>query len=708
MIWKKKDISSQRVADLSQHFGLDKLTASILLRRKIESPMDLCFFLEEDIRFLHNPFLFKDMDILIDRLYQAVEEEEKVLVFGDRDVDGITSTVILVEALQEMGLQPEWRVPIGDENYGLSMEAVETWAEQEGTLIITVDNGITCHKEIERASELGIHVIVLDHHEPQQSGRPPALAVVDPKLKDETYPFRDLAGCGVASRVLWALALSKSSIYNQTFVLLHAEQEGEDWTIQAMSMTNLVPGERLSFPLSRGAEMRDRLLEFLQGRPLMVYRQDQVLPVLQQIFGTHAEIALQELAPELAALSAQFKDKSLKELAAKSRTRRYGLEEGSGVSMLASLFTTLLYRKENTLFQSWMKSLDLVALGTIADMMPLCNENRILLKKGLEQLNRTERKPLREVLIRQKMLGKQVSVKDISWYISPWFNSAGRMKKADRAVTFLLEQDDQQIFQLAEEISALNRERREMGDRVWQQHLTEAENSRKGFEEKLLMVVSEDIPRGITGFLATRYLQYFSLPSVVICQQGDLLSGSIRGPKSFPIQDYIGSLSSLLDDWGGHEFAAGFSMPKENYEAFRRKTRQFLEQWKDTGEIEEPLWIDAELPHSYLNEDLLPLVQNLQPYGEGFPPLTFCARNVLLEKVDLVGKDASHLKLLLKTDENVKWPSLMWNSVDRYRKDFRLEERVDVLFHLEENFFRNQRTLQWNVIDIKRSSPVED
>lgn len=707
MIWNKKALQSQEVGELSRKFGMDSLSASILIRRGISDPAEICYFLEDDLRFLHNPFLFNDMEILVDRLQQAVEEEEKVLVFGDRDVDGITSTVMLVEGLRDLGLDPEWRVPVEDEPYGLTLEAVEEWAAEEGTLILTVDNGITCHRETLRAAELGIDLIILDHHEAQAEGRPPALAVLDPKLEGENYPFRDLAGCGVVSRVLWALALSRSPVYNQCFVLLHPQMLEGDIQLDMTSVCNLLPGESMQVLASQGEAGREKILAFLQGRPLLVYEKGPALAALRQFFGPHTDIALEELAPRLAALSSSFAGKTLDQLAAKSRTRLYGLGGDGPTDVLSSLFITLLYRQESSLFQTWLRCLDLAALGTVADMMPLLDENRILVKRGLDQLNRTERKSLRELLLRQKLLGKPVTSKDVSWSLSPWLNSAGRMKRADLAVSFLLEQEDSRIFERAEEISELNRQRREMGEKAWQQHLQEAETSRASFDQKLVMVVSDQIPRGITGFLATRYCKFFHLPVVVLARQDDILSGSLRSPGGFPLQNYIAHFSELMDDWGGHEFAAGFSMPQKNYEAFRKGSRKYVEKWEGPAEEEESLDIDAELPHAYLNEDLQPLVEALGPYGEGFPPITFCARSVVVEKVNLVGKDSSHVKLLLKTDENVKWPGLMWNSVDRYRKDFRLNDRVDVLFHLEENYFRNQRTLQWNILDIQRSQTLE-
>lgn len=703
MQWNKKKVSPDKVRELQQRYSMDPLDASILLRRGISSPRDICFFLEEDLRFLHNPFLFKDMETLVDRVYQAVEEEEKCLIFGDRDVDGMCSTVILLEALRDVGLNPQWRVPRGDEAYGLSMEAVEDFAQQEGTLIFTVDNGITCHKEIARAAELGIDVIVLDHHEPQEEGRPPALAVLNPKMEDSSYPFRDLAGCGVCSKAAWALGFSKTSLYNQSLVLLHCQSRDNDLAIGARIFSNLIPGAEIEVLASEGEIAREKLYQFLQGQPILVFRQAEELPHLKALFGAHSQIGLQEIAPELEALSGSFRGKTLTELGQLSKTRLYQDDEQTNLDTLSNLLITLLFRRENDHFQTWIKGLDLAALGTVADMMPLHNENRILVRRGLEQMNRTQRKPLLEILLRQKLQGKPVNAKDLSWSMAPWLNSAGRMKQADLAVDFLLKEDPQDIFPLAEKLHGLNQERRDAGEQALQDHMQEAEQSRESFHQKLVMVTGDDIPRGITGILATRYLKIFNLPVIVLARQGGELSGSIRAPREFPIQDYLQKLSGLFLHFGGHEHAAGFSMKLENYQHLRRQTAQYCKTWEPDPNQEEVLEIDAELPHSYLKESLFDLVDKLGPFGQDFPPISFCARAMSIDRVELLGKEGKHLKLLLKSDETIGWPALFWNSVERYKQDFSEKDKVDVLFHLEENHFRGQRKLQWNILDIRRS-----
>ncbi|MBQ5780959.1 MAG: DHH family phosphoesterase, partial [Spirochaetaceae bacterium] len=192
------------VKAMSEKFGCDVITSSILLRRDLAGKDDLIYYLEDDLRYTHSPFLFASMEDAVDRIYDAAENKEKVLIFGDRDVDGITATVLMYENLKNYISDVSYQVPMGDELYGLSKDAVKAFADAGGTLIITVDCGISNHEEIEYAKEFCIDVIVIDHHTPQEV-LPDACAIINPKVEDCGYPFKDLSGCAVAYKVCQAL-----------------------------------------------------------------------------------------------------------------------------------------------------------------------------------------------------------------------------------------------------------------------------------------------------------------------------------------------------------------------------------------------------------------------------------------------------------------------------------------------------------------------
>ena len=239
MKWEKRDISPDLVKNISAKYGCDLLTASILARRDIVSGEEIKFFLENDPRHLLNPFELPGMEDAVERILAAKEEGEKILIFGDRDVDGISATALLTGYLNSIGMDVSVRLPSGDEPYGLSIATVEEFAAAYGTLIITVDCGISNFEEVIRASELGVDVIITDHHNPQEE-IPAALTIVNPKI-GSSYPWRDLAGCGVAYKLVSALRFAqKSELYGQYICLLNTRPVKDAWVIEIAKMRNLV------------------------------------------------------------------------------------------------------------------------------------------------------------------------------------------------------------------------------------------------------------------------------------------------------------------------------------------------------------------------------------------------------------------------------------------------------------------------------------
>jgi len=273
MKWEKKDIDGEQVKELSAKYGCDLLTASILTRRGINTGDSIRYFLEDDILSLRNPFAMDGMEEAVERILAAKDEGEKVLVFGDSDVDGITGTALLAGYLESMGIDVTWRIPTGDESYGLSMDAVNEFAANDGTLIITVDCGITRFPEIKRAGELSIDVIVTDHHEPQEK-LPEALVIINPKLKNSSYPFRDLSGCGVAFKLVCALHFAQTSeLYAQQICLLNTRAVNDAWVIEIAKMRNLMVIDTLIETIVPGIISigETRLPSFLEGQHILVW-----------------------------------------------------------------------------------------------------------------------------------------------------------------------------------------------------------------------------------------------------------------------------------------------------------------------------------------------------------------------------------------------------------------------------------------------------
>ena len=238
MKWKIRQAAYEDIKALQDRFALNLISARILAGRGVCSPDKVRFWLESDISFLHNPFLFEDMEFFCDRILQAVEDNEKVRVFGDRDVDGITSTALLVTELRQMGLDASYTVPMGDQPYGMTPSSVKQAIKDGVTLAITVDCGISCISEIDYAQSHGLDVLVTDHHIPA-SDLPPASAIIDPKVTGCGYPFESLAGVGVVAKCIWAMRFAQSKFYRSPVILLHSYPGNDTVVIEAARIENL-------------------------------------------------------------------------------------------------------------------------------------------------------------------------------------------------------------------------------------------------------------------------------------------------------------------------------------------------------------------------------------------------------------------------------------------------------------------------------------
>lgn len=752
MNWRKKEIDPREVVETNRLYDLDglfpqfkdreaarwgDLAASIFLRRGVNTGTALQFYLENDLRYTHSPFLFQQMEDAVERILAARDENEKVLVYGDRDADGITSTVLMVEGLRELGLDPQWRLPSGDDPYGLTEQAVRDFAEKGGTLIITVDCGISNLKEIEMAVDLGIDVIVVDHHGAPEV-LPPACVIINPRLPGETYPFPFLAACGVVSKVVWALRFSQiPQLYGHSFCLLHArllEPEGEGSLAQlevtAVRLHNLLEVKRLRQVYSEKnvGDQRAVLGEFLQGQEILVYQAPGQKELLGTIFGPRADVYLTDMAPALGQAFPTLAGLSLESLAARSRMNRY--REGLGLlDVLVNLFLSYQMKIHPSLSQDFASRLDLVAIGTLADMMPLEDENRILIKKGMEVLISKPRPGVASLLMKQNMFGKRLSTSDVSWYLTPLINASGRLGSPEKAAELFLTPDPVRREVLAGELGDLNSQRRQMSQEAWEQVITQGRASLENLGT-FAAVYLTDVSRGITGILASRLMAALDVPSLVMTLQGDRIIGSLRTNRGFDTRRFLDSFSDLFSDYGGHDAAAGFHFPLEKKEEFLTRLARTAKEFPLTSGQEDFLDLDAEIPLEYLSRrDESPLCLDklmdlFEPYGEGNRPLILGVKGALLESVEPVGKNGGgHLKLLLGCEgskgsggtpsgavqtgsgdfQGIKWSALFWNGLESYDQGgWKPGDRVQVAFSLGRNFYGNRETLQLTVSDIRR------
>ena len=742
MKWLKSEIDPQLVRSISRRYGVDLLAASIYARRGVTEPGQLLYYLEDDFALLRNPFLFDRMEDAVDRILQAREEGEKVLVFGDGDTDGISGTVILVEALSAAGLDVSWRVPVGDEAYGLSAAAVREFATAGGRLIVTVDCGISNHEEVTLAAELGIDVIIADHHRLQAPEPPEALAVINPKLPDSGYPFRDLAGCGVAFKLACALAFAASGLYKQQIALLdfsrvEGEPAGETgalagasagsgasagagygeraarptYRIDAVKLHNLVPGARLSLKLAAGDGQiaAERLSRFLGDRQIFVWDARTQRALASEIFGQAVDIHFYDLAPDAARGSPALAGRSLRDLAADSRLARYRDDSAEGtveLSVFQQLFSGFALERAGLTEAALGDLLQMAALGTVADMMPLKDENRIIVARGLRAVNRAPRKGLREILDLLEIRGRPLGSHEISWQVTPVINASGRMGTPDLAVGLFLGDDEGARRGAAARIGEMNQERRKLGSEAWDSIIPLARESCEKHGERFVLVGSDSVAPGITGLIASRVTAALKVPTVIASfrKEGEVV-GSIRTARGFPVTGLLESCAELFIDYGGHDAAAGFSMRADRWDEFARRAGEYM-AGAEIDRSEESIAIDAELPHDFMAPAIAKLAERFEPYGEENRPLVLMARNVPMADAQIVGKNGkSHLKLTLDFGA-YKWPALMWDGGERLERDFsfRNRDRLDVLFKITSARWNGEERPQLELYDLRRAA----
>lgn len=705
MKWNKKDVSSQAVKDLAARFDLDLLSASVLARRGVTDPGELLYFVEDDPRYLHNPFLFDQMEDAVDRVLLARDEGEKVLVFGDRDADGISSTVLVYEALKSRGLDVRYRLPSEDDPYGLSLKAVEEFAGDYGTLIITVDCGISNHAEIERARELGVDVIVLDHHLHRRDELPGAVAVVNPKVESCGYPFRDLAGCGVAYKFTRALAFAESGLYKQQVALLNVRPANDAYTLEAVRLTNLVETGRISETIVPGmVELeKTRLVPFLKDRQIFVWDGELQKKLLAKAFGRAAEVQVYDIATDIGDLIPAVQSKSLLRLREQSRIAKYSDKAAGEIDVFASLFVSFALKKTSYFGEADLEALQLVAVGTLADLMPLRNENRILVRKGIAALNAKPRAGLAELLAKLNLTGRRLAAKDLAWQLTPAINATGRMGSPETAVRLFLGQTVEERSRLAEEVIGMNQDRRRLGTEGWEAVLPDARKSLEAHDGKFVLVGRDDVNRGITGIIAARLSNTLRVPAIVAAfLGGGTIVGSLRSLRGYPVKALLETCSDLFIDYGGHDEAAGFSLPEGNWDELTRRVLEFTKAVELEAE-EESLSIDAELPHDYMKPEITDLVDRFEPYGEENGPLIFLTRDVPIASMELVGKkEQNHVKMLLDYGKH-RWPALFWSAAERVERDFSRTDRVDVVFQVGRNYWNGMEQPQLVVMDVRRT-----
>ncbi len=549
--------------EIAKEYGFSKVLLKLMLNRKITEPEEMEFFLNPTWDNLHDPFQINDMDKGASRLLKAIDTREKILIYGDYDVDGVTAVVLLYDFIEQKGGKVEYIIPDRfEEGYGLSLETL-TRLQFTPDLIITVDCGINSVLEVSELAKEGIDFIITDHHE-QLDSLPPAWAVINPKRDDSKYPFKELSGVGVVFKLVWAC-------------MMH---QGED---------------------------------------------------------------------------------SLKE--------------------------------------SLRKYLDLVALGTIADLVPLVDENRFFVMKGLADFgaNRLGLKALNE---ESGLTDKDINVGNIAFMVAPRINAAGRLDTAGKAVELLLESNSlEKARQLAKELSKENKDRQELEKEVYEE--AKKEIIERGYldTDKVLVLAKEGWHEGVIGIAASKLVEEFYRPVILLSTQEGEAKGSCRSIPSFDMITGLSRCHDCLSKYGGHTMAAGLTIEVEKIDSFRKKINEHAFNELSVEDLTPSINIDIDLPSSRITYELAKELDLLAPYGIGNPKPVISSV-FFLDNLRKVGQEKEHIKLSFYDGESY-YNGIWFNGTSRL-PFIRKEAPVKVAFNLSTNEYRGESYLDLQVKDIKQ------
>ena len=559
----------KNVASLSKEININPTLANMLVNRGVDSFQKAKEFFRPDLDKLHDPMLMKDMDKAVSRLALAIKNEEKILVYGDYDVDGTTSVAMMYGYLSRFYPYVDFYIPDRyKEGYGISEKGVRYAAENNFKLIISLDCGIKAISKVFMAKELGVDFIICDHHTPGEE-LPPAVAILDPKRQDCKYPYKELSGCGVGFKLI------------QAFSNLMGEDSGK----------------------------------------VMAY-------------------------------------------------------------------------------------LDLLAISIAADIVPITGENRILTFYGIERINNNPRPGINALILRSK-IEKEIEISDIVFKIGPRINASGRLEHAKASVELLISKDLEDALARAELVDTVNAARKNFDENITKEALSMIESIEEVRQMKTTVLFKEDWHKGVIGIVASRCIERFYRPTIILTESNNKATGSARSVYDFDIYEAISECSDLLEQFGGHKYAAGLTLSVDNVPAFQAKFEEVVSSRLDEIHMKPVLEIDDEILLDQINYKFYNILRQMAPFGPGNPEPIFTVKQVYAENVRIL-KD-KHLRFNVVQDgQETKPVCIAFGMADKniypdeiiYKMLMR-KMRFDLAFEIRENTFRNNSSLQLYVKDIK-------
>jgi len=559
MLWRIAEPNLNLVRELARALNVSGMLATLLVNRGLVE-IDLARrFLDPRLEYLEDPFLMSDLEAAVSRILIAIETRQRILIYGDYDVDGTTAVVILRKALDMLGADTTYHIPQRlVDGYGMKSAVIQQAAAEGIKLIISVDTGIKAFEVVDTASLLGLDCIITDHHLPEKD-LPDALAVLNPKRLDCSYPDKNLSGVGVAFKLVQALFMRTNK-------------------------------ERF-------------LLSFLK----------------------------------------------------------------------------------------------IVAIGTIADVVPLIGENRIFAKLGLAGLQLPANQGLKSLIEVSGLEGKEITSTDIGFRLAPRINAVGRMGGSAQAVELFASKDIQQARMLAGELDRLNKERQQIEDLILKEVSSRLEAEPVLISQRVIVVDGDGWHRGIIGIAATKLTERFNRPTLVLSKEDGVAYGSGRSARGFHLLDALETCRDLLHRFGGHAQAAGFQLAAQDVPELRHRMNNFAQTAMKETDLEASLEIDGELRLSDIEPDSFQEIQRLSPFGPANPQPIFVARDLALiaEPRTLKGK---HLKFRVEQDGKAL-DAIAWNMAQHQPK-IQSDGKVSLAFSLSQNSFQTMKSLQLVVKDI--------
>lgn len=565
----KESGDSEVVKQLAEALSIDHSLANLLVQRNIKTYDEARAFFRPQLTDLHDPFLMMDMDKAVERLRTALTNNEKIMVYGDYDVDGTTAVAMVYSFLKSQGAEVTYFIPERYlDGYGIAYRGIDLAHDEGATLIVALDCGIKAVEKIEYAKNKGVDFIICDHHLPGNE-IPDAVAVLDPKRMDCTYPYKELSGCGVGFKLLQAYC-----------------------------------------------------------------------------------------------------------------------------------------QKYNILFNELGSLLDLVAVSIASDIVPLTGENRILAYYGLQRINTNPSKGLLSIIKRSGLHYHTIGIDDIVFRLGPRINAAGRMESGKTAVDLLTAETDIIADEIGEIINDRNNDRKNV-DRVITLEAVSLIEKNSSFKAKKTMVLyNPNWHKGVVGIVASRLVETFYKPTIVLTESNGLVTGSARSVTGFDLYQAIESCSDLLENFGGHMYAAGLTMKAENIDEFTRRFEEFSDKLITPEMLVPQIDIDAELSFSEITPKFYRILKQFQPFGPGNPsPIFFTKRAYGNGNSRLVGTTEEHLKLDLIQESQPyhSIPAIAFNQA-HFFQHIQGGNPIDICYSIGENSYRGQTSLQLRVKDIKKSA----